>query len=153
MKLKTQFISVILFILFANCGFTPIYKGGINLNTKIVFNKVSGDRAMNNLIRSNLNRYSYEESDKIVQIDLNTIYEKNILAKDTTGKTTDYQIMIKTIFNITTESTNQQIILTETFDFKSFAKNFEELEYEETVKQNIANIISKKLSNKLSKIK
>tara|TARA_B100001063_G_C16453325_1_gene399404 strand:- start:52 stop:513 length:462 start_codon:yes stop_codon:yes gene_type:complete len=153
MRFKKNIISLILLLFFTNCGFTPIYKDGINLNTKIVFDKILGDRSMNNMIRSNLNRYSYEEADKIVQIDLNTIYEKNILAKDSTGKTTDYQIMIKAIFNITTENTNQEIIITETFDYKSFTKNFEELEYEQTVKQNMANLISKKLSNKLSKIK
>tara|TARA_B100000767_G_scaffold224011_1_gene213027 strand:- start:124 stop:582 length:459 start_codon:yes stop_codon:yes gene_type:complete len=151
MTLEKNFIIILLLIFLSSCGFTPLYKDGASINLKIQVNVLTGDRSTYNLISSNLNRYSFNEAEKTAQIDINTVFEKNILAKDSTGKTTDYQIKITATFDIDIENLKKKIILTESFDYKSFAKNFEELQYEETIKQNISNIISRKLMNQLSR--
>jgi hypothetical protein len=151
MRLKKKFIFLLLLVLLTNCGFTPIYKNGGNIDLKIIVNSVSGDRSTYNLISSNLKRYSYDDAINSAQIDINTKYEKNILAKDSTGKTTDYQIKIKAFFNIEIKELKKEITFVETFDYKSLAKSFEEIQYEETVKQNISNIITRKLIDQLSR--
>ena len=151
MELKKKFIFVLLLTFLTNCGFTPIYKNVGNVNLKIIVNNLSGDRSTYNLIKSSLSMYSYDEAINTITIDINTKYEKNILAKDSTGKTTDYQIRIKAIFNIETNGLKKEITFVETFDYKSFAKSFEEIQYEETVKQNISNTISRKLIDQISR--
>ena len=44
------------------------------------------------------------------------------------------------VIDIETNGLKKEITFVETFDYKSFAKSFEEIQYEETVKQNISNI-------------
>tara|TARA_B110000003_G_C16532357_1_gene489413 strand:+ start:32 stop:493 length:462 start_codon:yes stop_codon:yes gene_type:complete len=149
MEVKKNLIKLFILLFITNCGFTPIYKNNKNLDLNILVNKLSGDRSTYNLLSSSLNRYSYDKANKIVKVDIETTYKKNILAKDSTGKTTDYRIEIKAVFNIASKDFEKQITLIESFDYKSLAKNFEELEYEKTVKQNITNIISRKLINQL----
>lgn len=151
MLFKKIFIFLFLFLSINNCGFSPIYKGGSNLNLKIVIDNLSGDRETYNLISSNLNRYSYESSDKIANIDIETIYKKTIIANDTTGKPTDFRMDLKAIFNIKLENQERKIIYTETFNYKSFNNNFEQLEYENTLKQNMTQIISQKVTTQLSR--
>lgn len=152
MTFRKKFITIFLLLFLSNCGFTPMYKNITNLNLNIEVNELSGNRSIYNLISSNLKNYSFSESEKTVKINMNTAFEKIILAKDSTGKTTDYQIKITAIFDVQIENLRKEITFTETFDYKSFAKNFEELQYEETVKQNISNIISQKLVNQLSRL-
>jgi len=151
MKFKNKFIFVLLLAFLTNCGFVPIYKNSGNIDLNIIVNNLSGDRETYNLIKTSLKRYSYDEANSNVQIDINTTYSKNILAKDSTGKTTDYQIIIKAIFNIEFEGTKKEISFIETFDYKSLDKNFEEIQYEKTIKQNISNIISRKLIDQISR--
>ena len=54
MLIKKILIFLFLFVNITNCGFSPIYKGGSNLNLKIVIENLSGDRETFNLISSNL---------------------------------------------------------------------------------------------------
>lgn len=152
MTLRKKFITIFLLLFLSNCGFTPMYKNITNLNLNIEVNELSGNRSIYNLISSNLKNYSFSDSERTVKINMNTAFEKIIMAKDSTGKTTDYQIKITAIFDVQIENLRKEITFTETFDYKSFAKNFEELQYEETVKQNISNIISQKLVNQLSRL-
>ena len=81
MPFKKIFIYLFLFVSITNCGFSPVYKGGSNLNLKIEVDNLSGDRETYNLINSNLNRYSYEDSDKIAKVDIETMegIKKDIL--------------------------------------------------------------------------
>lgn len=152
MQIKKSIIFIFLLVFLNNCGFTASYKGGTNLNLKVELKEVSGDRTIYNLISSNLKRYSYDEAIKTAEVSINSKYERIILAKDVTGKTTDYQIKVTAIFNVEIENLKKEFTFVETFDYKSLAKNFEELQYEETIKQNISNIISRKLMNQLSRL-
>jgi hypothetical protein len=151
MLIKKILIFLFLFVNITNCGFSPIYKGGSNLNLKIVIENLSGDRETFNLISSNLNTYSYEESNKIAKIDIETNYKKTIIAKDSTGKPTDFRMELKTIFDVRLEDLDKKFIYTETFNYKSFNNNFEQLEYEKTLKQNMTQIISQKILTQLSR--
>ena len=58
---------------------------------------------------------------------------------------------LKAIFNIKLENQERKIIYTETFNYKSFNNNFEQLEYENTLKQNMTQIISQKVTTQLSR--
>ena len=91
-------LIIFLLIFLSNCGFSPMFKNINNLQYNIIVESFNGDRDINNLIRSNLKKYTSIENRDELKIKVNTKYEKNIIAKDPTGKTTNYQIKNSTIF-------------------------------------------------------
>ncbi len=107
---------------------------------------------MNNLIKSNLKKYSDSSKAKLFKVKINSTINKRSLAKDTTGKTTDYRIEVTYNFKIDNEKLSKEINITETFDYKSIEDVIEFIKYENTVKQNIANIASQKLISQIMRI-
>lgn len=136
---------IIIFVLFfTSCGYVPMYSINNQENFKITILESYGDRDVNNLIKSRLNNYSNINSEKKINLKMNSIYEKNSIAKDTTGNTTDYEVKIETIFIFDLNNEIKEITLSESFNFKSLSSNFEELEYEKTLKENmVRNIVNK----------
>ena len=53
----TKILQYYLFPFFVSCGFNPVYKNLQNINFEIILNEMSGDRDINNLIKSNLKKY------------------------------------------------------------------------------------------------
>ena len=141
------------FLIFTNCGFTPIHssleKKDI-LIEKIIFNE--GDRKLNILIQRNLERYKNSNSKNIFIINGNTKYEKNIISKDTKGIATKYELKAIVNFKIVFGNNIEKITLKETFSMNHISDDFESKKYEETIKRNFANSITKNLVMKLSQI-
>lgn len=147
--------SLIIFILIflSHCGFSPMFKNINNLQYNIIVENLDGDRDINNLIRSNLNRYTSTENKDELKIQVKTEYEKNIIAKDSTGKTTNYKIKISTIFKLDYRENQKIITIEETFDYKSIDDKLAELDYERSIKNNLTNIIISKLITQISRLK
>ena len=99
-KIKIKFLVLLLFL--ASCGFTPIYDAK-NTEFNIQITELFGNRDMNNLIKSNLKRYSKPSKTELFKIKINSTMSKKSLAKDTTGKTTDYRIEVTYNFKIDNE--------------------------------------------------
>ncbi len=150
--MKRNFILLLCFIILANCGFTPIYYGNKNTDFKIEIIEVLGDRDMNNLVKTNLKRYSNDEKVDIFKIKINSTYNKKSLAKDTTGKTTDYRIETNFAFEVEYKTKSQQININEKFDYRSIDDSIELMKYEDTVKQNIANITVQKFVSQMMRM-
>jgi len=148
---KKIFILLLLSLILSGCGYVAIYKNAEEFNYKILVTEHTGDRDMRNLINSRLERYSEIKSDKSFIIKIDTIYEKNIIAKDAAGKATDYQIKVTSNFHIKSEVVNKIIKINETFNVKSMDDKFEEQKYDAIIKNNIANTIVKKIILQLSR--
>ena len=148
---KKIFILLLFSLILGGCGYETVYKNTAELNYKILVEEHTGDRDMRNLINSQLERYSEIKSDKIFIIKINTIYLKNIIAKDAAGKATDYQIKVTSNFNIKSEVVNKIIKINETFNVKSVDNKFEEQTYDTIIKNNMANAIVKKIILQLSR--
>jgi len=146
-------LIIFLLIFLSNCGFSPMFKNINNLQYNIIVESLNGDRDINNLIRSNLNRYTSTENKDELKIQVKTEYEKNIIAKDSTGKTTNYQIKISTIFKLDYRENQKIITIEETFDYKSIDDKLTELDYERSIKNNLTNIIINKLITQISRLK
>ena len=146
---KIIFLSTLLFIY--NCGFSPIYKNLDSVNFNVVVVETSGESEINNYIKSNLKRFNNKKSNKEISISMNSTYKKNVLAKDSTGKNTDYISIVETIFII--KNKNRKISIKRTFNFKSIDDKFEEANYEKIIKQNLSQIISNELISQLSRFK
>ena len=130
-----------------NCGFTPIYLKNTNVNFSIEQINYTGDRELNNFLKTNLIQYKNEKIDNKIYIEANSIYEKIILSKDGAGEVTDYQLEVEVIFLI--KPSNKKIKINEKKIMDSMDDKFEEARYERTIKQNFAYSISDKLSSEL----
>lgn len=149
-----RIIKIILpiFIL-VSCGYSPIYKDIDNVNFSIDILEFSGDRTINNKIKSKLINYTLNKREKNFTITFNSDYSKKIVAKDTTGAATEYKIIIETEFKILSSDIQQQLKLVESFNMQKINDKLEEQDYEESIKNSLTNIIARKLVLRLSQIK
>ena len=148
---KKVFTLLFLSLIISGCGYVAVYKGVEKFNYKILVSEHTGDRDMINLINTRLKKYSKIKSDKSFIIKIDTIYQKNITAKNTAGNATDYQINVTSNFNIKSEVINKIIKINETFNVKAMDNKFEEQRYETIIKNNIANAIVKRIILQLSR--
>ena len=151
-KIKSIYIITV-FLLFIGCGYSPLYKDLTNVNFSISLNEINGDRTINNLIISKLNNYNSSDAEKEYDININTKYTKDIIAKDTTGAATEYKLTINASFSVNSNDYEREFIFKESFNMKSISDKLEEQDYEEIIKSNLINTITKKLILQLSLIK
>ena len=112
----------------------------------------SGDRYINNRIKSDINRYKVtDEAKKIIyKINIDSEYEKTSISKNLAGEDTSYELKVTTVVDINSVNFNDKIVFTEKFNMDNISDNFEEREYEETIKDNFAKSISNKLISRIS---
>ena len=144
-KKKILYISLIFFL--TSCGFSPVYLQKTNVNFSIEQVNFTGDRDLNNFLKTNLDQYKNKKANNKLYIDANSIYKKIILSKDGTGQVTNYQLEAEVIFLV--KPLNKKIIITEKKIMDSMNDKFDEDRYERTIKQNFASSISNKLSLEL----
>ena len=142
-------ISLIFLIFFlTNCGFTPVYQNNTNINYSIEQVDYTGDRELNNFLKSNLNKYKNEKINKKIFIEVNSIYKKNILTKDGSGKITSYELEAVVIFLI--QPLNKKIQIIEKKIMNSMDDKFEETRQERIIKQSFVSSISNKLISEIN---
>jgi len=141
--MKKSIILVSIIFLLTQCGFTPIHLKNKNLNFSIEQISYTGDRELNNFLKTNLDQYKNEKVDNKIYIEANSIYKKIILSKDKTGKVTNYQLEAEVIFLI--KPLNKKINITEKKIVDSKDDKFEETRNERSVKQSFASAISQKI--------
>ena len=151
--LKKIFFIILSIGLLSNCQYKPIYSSQNKIDYKIIITSFTGDKDINNFINANLIRSSKESSNKIVNISFDTQYSKNVLAKNTAGTITDYQINIVTTFTIRKENSYESFPVNEKFNFQKMTDKYEEKNYENNIKRNLADLISQKLILRLAVIK
>jgi len=138
-------LSLIFFL--SSCGFTPIYIKNKNTNFSIEQINITGDRELNNFLKTNLYQYKNEKVDNKIFIEAVSVYKKIILSKDGTGEVTNYQLEAEVTFLI--KPMNEEIKISEKKIMDSIDDKFEEARKERSVKQSFASSISNKLSSEL----
>ena len=151
--MKKIFYFNIIFLILIGCGFTPMYKDIKNLKFSVNINKITGDRYINNKIKSELSSYSLEVKDKNYDINIKSDYLKNIVAKDTTGAATEYKLIINVQFDISSANVKKTLTFNEKFNMQSISDKLEEQDYEESIKESLTNTIVRKLILQLSQLK
>ena len=133
-----------------HCDYKPVYSQQNKVDYKIVITSFTGDKEINNLISSILKRNSKINSNKILNISFDTKYMKDILARNTAGTITDYQANVITEFTIEKENNSENFSVNEKFNFQKMTDKYEEKNYEQTIKKNLADSISQKLILRLA---
>ena len=145
--MKNNIIILTLIFLLCSCGFTPIYQNNTQANFSIEQVTYTGDRELNNFLKSNLNQYKDEKIENKIYIDANSSFKKIILSKNKVGEVTNYQLEAEVIILI--KPSNKKIKISEKKIMESKEDKFEEARYERTIKQNFASSISNKLVSEL----
>jgi len=145
--IKKNIILISLIFFLTSCGFTPVYLNNTDLNFSIEQVNFTGDKDLNNFLKTNLIKYKNKKSDNKIYIEANSTYEKIVLSKDGAGEITSYQLEAEVIFSIM--PLNRRIKIKEKKIMDSKNDKFEEARYERSMKQNFASSISNKLSTEL----
>ena len=145
--IKKNIIIICLYFFLTNCGFEPIYLNKNDVNFSIEKIDYTGDRELNNFLKTNLNKYKNKKVDNKITIEVNSSYEKIILSKNAKGGMTNYQIKVDVIFLI--KPTNKKIEFNKQIIMNSMDDKFDEERYERSMKQNFADSISNRLPSEL----
>ena len=148
-----NFFLVIIFLFITQCGYTPIYKGINKQDFKIVIINMKGNKHINNLIRTQLKRYSVTNTSDVSDINVNTKYNKLILTKDKTGKATNLQLSVEATFEINYKNKVHIFKFDENLNIENDSDAYEQRKYENIIKNNFVQSILKKLILKLSGLK
>ena len=139
-------IFILFLILFiTHCGFSPVYKSN-TLNYQINISKIEGDKEINNKIKSEIERISDKNIQKIFNIEIDTKYEKIIAAKNSKGSITDYLLIATGTFIISNNEKTETIVFQEKQNIKNNSNFVEQRNYENTIKKNFASSFVKKLN-------
>ena len=150
MMFKKIFFIILTLIFFTSCEYKPIYSSSNKSDYKITITEQSGDKKLNKFLVEYLSRNSQKNSNKIVNININTTYSKIIIAKDSAGNVTNYQANALITFLVERNQTSEKFDINEKFNFQKMSDKYEERSYEQNIKKNLANSISQKLILRLS---
>ena len=145
-------ISILLIFIFLNaCGYSPIYSNLEKKNINIQIIKINGDSEINKSLVRNLERYKNSNSEKSFKINIVSEYKKLVLSKNAAGVVTNYRLNSNITFEIISEKEIKKIIFKEKFDIKKGDSLFEENNYENIIKRDMAMNIAEKLILQLMK--
>ena len=149
--LKKIYFIIIVSFLIQGCDYKPIYSNNDQFNFTITDLELSGDKAVNNYLEKKLIKLSKSNTDRKYKIFINTAYSKSSIAKNKSGNTTDYKLTLSLDLKLTQLETSKNKLKQEEFSFnKNFiiTKNdstFEQTNYENLMKNNLAEILLNKL--------
>jgi hypothetical protein len=142
--MKKIFILCVILII-PHCGFSPLYQSN-EINYQININKIEGDKVINSKIKSEIERISDKNTQKIFDIQINTKYEKIIAAKNSKGSITDYLLIATAKFIISDSKNKETIVFQEKQNIKNNSDFVAQRNYENTIKKNFAASFVKKLN-------
>ena len=150
--MKKKIFSIFIIIFLSNCGFSPIYLQKNNIDYDIQIVNVEGDRLINNLIISQLSRSSNNKSSNKIKININTEYKKTINSKNATGAASSFELVSKTLLDITKNNKTHEMMVTKKFIMDKNDNSIDQNNYERTVKENFASSIVEQLRFKLNSL-
>ena len=83
-------------------------------------------------------------------MNINSVVSKKVVSKNATGKTTNFEIKVDVIFEVTYEKNKEVMTFSESLRIKNIDDTFEQRKYENIVKNNFAKSIKEKLIMKLN---
>ena len=126
-----------------------------NFNFNIENLELLGDKTINNILEKKIKQYSNNSSNKKYKISINSNYQKNTVAKDSTGNATDLKLItsIDVVFSLQDGSENQEkkISFSESIIIKKNDNTFDQKNYEISVLNNLSQLLLNKLVFHLSK--
>ena len=150
-------IQKIIFLIILNlsllsCDYSPIYSNNNSYNFYIESISQEGNNEINTLIRSKLKKYRFTKDAKKITIHSVSTFKKNSQSKNKSGNTDQYLLNLEVKFLIKSEDNEKNFILKEKFIMKNFTNEFDEKNYERTIKNNMTELIVNNLIIQLSRM-
>jgi len=136
-------------IMLTACEYQPVYNNSQLNNIKYDFIETKGDQQINKLIIDNFKRKQPKLNVNIYKIKINSEFNKFALAKDKFGSPTDYKLLVTSNFEIENDEQKISLVISEEFVYKNLQENYDQSNYENIIKKNLAEQISEKLRTKL----
>ena len=150
--MKKIIITLLAFLFFTNCGYTPIYS---NKNFDLYLEKISSTKnnSLNSKIKKRLQIFSNQESKKVISLVVDAQKITNILAKNSKGDPSRYE-MIVDIKLVAEYGQSQNITKSfqERFNYNSNTNKFELNQYEKEIEELLINKNIDRIIIYLSKI-
>ena len=128
-------------------------KNSVNYGFSISSINFEGDRDVNLRIKQTLNNYVSNKNNKKFDLNIITINEKTIIAKDTAGDPTDFENTTNVNVEVFIEGKfHKKIVIKENFKYKNITNKFDLKANERNLKVNLAETIAKELVFRLSNI-
>jgi len=145
--------TIILILLFTqSCGYTPMYSKNQKVNFYIKSVEFAeSDKDLASYLKLNLNNYFEKKDGSEYIINANISYKKTIASKDSTGEIEEYNLSSVAKFIIKSNNFSKTINMNESFKMENFSDEFQEKEYEDNIKKNIARTVTSKLLFQLSR--
>ena len=151
-----MFKKIILFLLISfllqNCDYTPIYSQSDSYDFYIDKISLEGNSEINTLIKNKLKKYQDKAKKKNFIITGFSNLQKSSQSKNKSGNTDQYLLSVEVKFLIKSENGEEKFIALEKFKMKNFENEFDEKRYETTIKNNLTELIVKKLIIQLSRM-
>ena len=141
---KLIFIVIALFIL-NNCGYSPIYS---SKNNNFYIDISQKDRSkLNSKIGNNIKKFSNQNSENIIQLEISSNKKINTISKDKKGDPSRFNMTISLTINILNKNNyeiNKTKSFTEKFDYNNNSNKFSLKQYEKDIEDNLINKIIEK---------
>ena len=150
--MKKIIFNILIVFFLSNCGFSPIYLQEKDLNYNVEIRNVEGDRLINGIIVSQLNRNNNDASINKINININTEYKKTINSKNATGAAESYELISITLIDITKNNITERLEITKKFIMDKNDNSFDQDNYEKTIKETFASSIVEQLRYKINSL-
>ncbi len=151
--MKFKYFFIILILLLNSCGYSPMYSSTNKTNFYLKEINLKGDEFIIKEVKNNLNNFSQNNSEKKISINGKITYTKNSQTKNLAGDTTQYRLNALSEFSLKTANKEINFSFNESFDMKNFDDEFEEKNYENSIKKNFAGSISSRILLQISRLK
>ena len=147
MGLSKNFLYLIVFIIFTNCGFKVLDKTILN---KFEINKINsvGDKRINFLIKNNVSKLiNSKNAEELIDLEINSSKTRIIKEKNKNNKITKYSVEIITNLQITFLNNNKTKNFTVTRDgyYDVTDNNNEDRESLRRLEEHLTNEISQRI--------
>ena len=150
--IKKIIFLIILNLLLLSCNYSPIYSNNNNYNFYIKSISQEGNSEINTLMRSKLKKYQLAKNAKKITINSFSTFKKTSQSKNKSGNTDQYLLNLEVKFLVKSEDNEKNFILKEKFIMKNFTNEFDEKNYERTIKNNMTELIVNNLIIQLSRM-
>ena len=152
--MKKLIIIIIALFILNNCGYTPIYSSKENnFYIKEISQK---DRSkLNTKIVNNIEKFSTQNSENIIQLEISSNKKIDIISKDKKGDPAKFQMTIFLNINILNKNNyeiNKTKSFSKTFDYNNNSNKFELKQYEKDIENNLINKIIERSITYLSEL-
>ena len=152
--MKKLIIIVITLFFLNNCGYSPIYSSKNN-NFYLKEISVKNKNKLNSKIENNIKKFSNQNSEKIITLEISSDKKIDIISKDKKGDPSIFNMTI--ILNLKILSKNNYEVnkitsFTENFKYNNNSNKFSLKQYEKEIEDTLVNKIVEKSILYLSEI-